>query len=418
MKGRLMWVGDAVAATGFAKATHGICDVLRHHWDVHVLGINYRGDPHDYPYPIWPAMGGWQRGMDAFGVNRLGPMASMLKPDVIVVLNDVWNIPAYLKKAGNCPVIAMCMVDGKNSRGDGLNGCLACVFVTDFGRDEAHRGGYQGVSATIPLGVDLETFEPRDRQASRKALGLPPKLQREGFIVGNVNRNQPRKRLDLTIQYFAEWVRANDVNDAYLYLHVAPTGDQGYDVNQLCKFYGIGSRLIIAEPEIGMGIDEDRLVDTYNAFDIQVSTSQGEGFGLTTLEGMACGVPQIVPDWAALAEICPGAALMVPCTTQACTPNNINAIGGIADREEFIACLDRLYREPAERDRLTAAGILLAAKPCYRWQAIGEAMVSVIDQAMSPAQHRSVTRGDEAEDQADGRRRDGGTPEEPGAPVP
>ncbi len=383
MQRRLLWVGDAVVSTGFSRITHGVCDVLQENWEVHVLGINYTGDPHEYPYAIWPARGGLRRA-DAFGVARTAILATQLKPDLIVALNDPWNIPAYMKKAGNCPVIASMAVDGLNCRGQDVNGLAHAIFWTEFGQQEAADGGYRGDSTVIPLGVDIEQFTPGDRRVARKALGLPPRLQEEGFIVGNINRNQPRKRLDLTIGYFAQWLRDHDVQDAYLYLHVAPTGDQGYDCNQLAKYYGIASRLIIAEPEIGMGATEEHMVNTYRAFDVQITTTQGEGFGLTTLEGMACGIPQIVPDWAALGEICQDSALLIPCSSVACTPNNINAIGGIADMMKFVECLDRLYRTPGERKELSDAGILLASKDCYRWPDIGRRYAEVIDVALDP----------------------------------
>jgi glycosyltransferase involved in cell wall biosynthesis len=388
-KGKLLWIGDAAVSTGFAKVTHGVLEELRHEWDISVLGINYTGDPHPYPFDIYPARELAFRD-DAFGVSRSPRLITRLKPDLIVVLNDPWNVPAYMKKAGNCPVIASMAVDGLNCRSRQLNGLAHAVFWTEFGLEQARRGGYQGSASVIPLGVDLEVYKPADKAEARRLLGLPPKLQTEGYIVGNVNRNQPRKRLDLTIQYFAEWIRTKDIGDAYLYLHVAPTGDQGYDVSQLAQYYGVASRIIMSEPDIGQGVSEEMLAMTYSAFDCQITTSQGEGFGLTTLEGMACGVPQILPDWAALGEIFADAALLVPCTSTACTPNMINAIGGIADRWEFMECLDRLYRSEAAREDLRQRGIQLAARSCYRWPTIGQAFGRAIVEALDPT---TLSRG-------------------------
>ena len=146
------------------------------------------------------------------------------------------------------------------------------------------------------LGVDLKQFKPVDRQEARRALNFPEKLW-DAFIFLNVNRNQPRKRMDLCISYFAQWLHMTQVKDAFLFLHVAPTGDAGYDVNQLAQFYGIANRLIISEPEIGLGVSEEILVRTYCAADVSISTTQGEGMGLTTLEAMACGLPFMGPDW-------------------------------------------------------------------------------------------------------------------------
>jgi glycosyltransferase involved in cell wall biosynthesis len=402
MKKKLLWVGDAACETGFARITHHVLDVLRDEWDVSVLGVNYHGDPHDYPYDIYPTSYA-----DPFGFRRLGKLATKIKPDCIFLLTDPWHIPTYLKEAGNCPAIASVAVDGKNCRGRGMNGLVAAIFWTEFAATEAGYGGFQGKAAVIPLGVDTEIYRPFDRSDARKALALPPGLHDDGFIVGNVNRNSPRKWLDLTVAYFAEWVRSNSIDDAYLYLHLLPTGGQGWDIAQLVQYYGITNRLIYP-PKLGQlhGVPEAALSMTYSAFDVNVTTTQGEGFGLTTLEASACGIPAIVPNWSALGEIyADGGALLVPCTSYVHTPNHVNAVGGMADREKWIGCLDRTYREPALREKLGAEGIELANRQCYRWPEIGALYGSVIDQSLAGPSVRIL--GNDGEDEATRRRTDG-----------
>ena len=381
---KLLWVGDAGCESGFAKATHHILDVLRKYWDVSVLALNYRGDPHPYPYPLYPAASGG----DAFGVRRLAGIAQQVLPDVVVVQNDVWNMPAYMAKLANIPTIGVLAVDGRNSRGRELNGLTLGIFWTQFGLNEARQGGYTGEGAVIPLGVDLNVYQPSDRVQSRLNRGLPPRIGK-AFIVGNVNRNQPRKRLDLSIAYFAEWVRTKQISDAFLCLHVAPTGDVGYDCRQLAAYFGVANRLILFEPEVWHGIAEEQLAQTYSCFDVQINTGQGEGWGLTTMEGMACGIPQIHGNWAALGEWPTGASVQVECTTLACTPNNINAVGGIPDREQFIDALDQMYRDPEGRAEIAAAGQELVNRPEYRWEHIGERFAEEIQKALD----KEITTG-------------------------
>jgi hypothetical protein len=55
-------------------------------------------------------------------------------------------------------------------------------------------------------------------------------LKEEDFIVFNGNRNQFRKRIDITISAFAEF--AKERPNAKLYLHMG-TKDQGWDVMQV-----------------------------------------------------------------------------------------------------------------------------------------------------------------------------------------
>jgi glycosyltransferase involved in cell wall biosynthesis len=375
---RLVWVGDAVASTGFAKGTHKILEVLRKEWDVHVLGLNYYGDPHDYPYKIYPA----QNGGDFFGIRRLPSFLEQIRPEMVVIQNDPWNFPQYLKSTGNVPVIGIVAVDGQNCRGEQLNGLQHAIFWTEFGATEAAKGGYRGTSSVIPLGVDLDLYKPIDRSVARNSIGLPPYTE-NAFIVGNINRNQPRKRLDLTIQHFCEWVKSYRIDNALLYLHVAPTGDQGYDCKQLMRYYGVSGRLILSIPEIIYGVKESMMPYVYNCFDVQVSTTQGEGFGLTTLEGMACGVPQIFPAWSALDELFSDAADAIPCSTFAATPNEINVIGGIVDKDLFIGSLNRMYKNDGHRLQQSAAAFQKARDPRFQWDRIGNQYKETLNNVFS-----------------------------------
>jgi D-inositol-3-phosphate glycosyltransferase len=371
MKKRLLWIGDAAVSSGFARATHHVLNALQEDWEILVLGLNYQGDPHSYPYPIFPC---WPGG-DAFGLGRTKQLVAELEPALVIVQNDPWNVPQYLKRIGDkVPVVAVCPVDGKNCRGAGLNGCTAVIFWTQFGLGEARAGGFTQPGYVIPLGVDRKIYRPTSRSEARSSL---PKPLQEGFIVGNVNRNQPRKRLDLSVSYFAEWVLSKQIEDAFLYLHVAPTGDLGYDLIQLMEYYGLKKRLAIRVPDIGHGDMEDELAQAYSIFDIQINTGQGEGWGLTTLEGMACGIPQIVPRWSALGEWAT-AAIQVPCTEIAVTPNNVNVVGGIPDRYDFIDAMDRFYQEPELRRQHSDLGLTLAEQPRYDWTNIGEKFAAVL----------------------------------------
>src|SRR5690606_19600582 len=103
-----------------------------------------------------------------------------------------------------------------------------------------------------------------------------------------------------------------------------------------------------------------------------VSTTLGEGWGLTTMEGMACGVPQIVPEWSALAEWPRGGVRYVPVTSYAAAAQQLNTIGGVADAAGFVAALEQLYRDDLAREALGRRGRELVSRSEFRWSAIGE----------------------------------------------
>lgn len=379
---KLLWIGDAVAATGFARSTHKILDTLRHHWDVTVLGLNYLGDPHTYSYPIYPCYPGG----DFFGVGRTKELIDKVQPDLIVIQNDPWNFPAYVKQIdGKVPTVGIVAVDGLNAPGYALEGIQHAIFWTEFGRDQCAAGGWQGESSVIALGVDRSIYFPQNRTKCRKLLFPNHPQLWEAFVVGAVARNSPRKRLDLTILFFADWVKKQGVRDAYLYLHVGPTRDDAIDIKQLTHYAGLSGRVIHAIPDAGPGVDEDELAVTYNSFDVKLSTTQGEGMDLPTLEAMACGIPCVVPRWSALAEWAE-AAVFVNCDSVACTVNGINVVGGVPNRAGTIQALSDLYKSPDFRKRCTDAGIALVAQPKFDWVQIGASMQDVLTDVLTPAE--------------------------------
>lgn len=126
------------------------------------------------------------------------------------------------------------------------------------------------------------------------------------------------------------------------------------------------------------------MAETYNCFDLNVSTTQGEGFGLTTLESMACGVPQILPDWSALGDWAKGAALMVPCPTTHIGPPYVNVIGGVPDEAKFIDALDLMYRNPSTRAEHALAALGRAAEPRFAWPAVGAAYLDILNSLLGP----------------------------------
>ena len=385
MKRSLLINGDAVSATGFARATHKITDILHHSYNIDLLGINYWGEPHNYPYRIHPANPGGHG--DSWGLWRIKDMLQAIRPDALVLQNDPWNVVEYVQRfAGTLPIIAFMPVDGKNcAAGKKLNGLALAIFYTQFALDEARKGGYEGPATVIGLGVDRAIYRPIPQKLAR-AKTLGNNVPEGAFIVGNVNRNQPRKRMDLSVAYFAEWIKRRNITDAYLYLHLAPTGDKGWDVRQLARYYGISNRLIVPKnTQLGVGVSEEFLAHVMAGFDVGINTGWGEGFGLTTLEMMSCGIPQIVGDWSALGEWAAPAAMLIPCTSTTTMWNDVNVIGGIADRELFIEALDQLYRDRDLRAAMGADSVALASQMQFNWTEIGLTFGDAIESALAGA---------------------------------
>lgn len=375
---RLLWVGDAAVPTGFATVTHSVLAHLHQNWEVIVSGINYEGAPHAHPYTILPA---WQGG-DMWGMNRFSALCAEYVPDVVIINNDWWNVAAFLDHAPKgLPIFGYMPVDGQNLNPADirrLNELAGAIWYTDFGHQEAVRAGFSGARHVIPHGIDASFWQPVDRASARQDLGLA--LPADAFIVGNVNRNQPRKRLDVAIHHFASWAHARNVPNAWLLLHCA-TKDTGWNLQRVAEFYGVADRLILTGPQdLRDAVDASRLRLVYNALDLQISTTLGEGWGLTTMEGMACGVPQIVPDWAALGEW-PGPAVRVRCKAKLVHPE-INTVGALPDELAFADALQRGYEDAAWRKQASRESAAFVRQERFQWATVAAQFDALLAQTV------------------------------------
>ena len=381
-KRRLLWIGDSptTAWTGFGRAAFHIIKELQTRFDVHVVGTTYDGCPYNresMPYDVYPISKG------------VPEVLRIVQPDVVLAQHDPWHVQNWLRESGKIPVVAIMPIDGKNCRCDYLNELAMAVWWTKWSEQEARIGGYTGPSCVVPLGVDLDIYKPIDKQQARVAIGLPPEVH-DKFIVGCVARNQPRKRLDLLVRHFAEWVKLRGIDDAYLYVQTAPTGEAAYDIASLMRYEKLESRMLLVTPAIYRTLPETTQAGVYNSLDVYFTTTQGEGWGLPVMESMACGVPCVVPEWSALADWAKDAAVFSPCGDIAGTINSfapmsgakIAVIGGVPNKADNVAALDRLYRDADFYGDARARGLALVNRPEFRWPAIGQGVLAAVENAL------------------------------------
>lgn len=386
---RLLWVGDAACGSGFGKATHHIVKHLVDQCEVLAIGINYQGEPHEEPYHIWPAyIGG-----DPIGVGQLKKLLPRLRPDVIVLQVNPWHVPPFMrvinamlakKEIDKKPIIVgIIAVEGKNCKGSDMKGLDRAIFWTEFGKNEAR--GWDGPSGVVPLGVDLDVWKPGDRVEARKALGLPEDCY-DSFIVGNVNRNQNRKRLDLSILYFAEWYHTHGRPNAHLYMHCLPGSSTHVDLDQLADYCGIQARMILPVfKDFFSGVLEKWVVTTTQAFDVGINTSLGEGWGLTTMEGMACGIPQIATNHSAIPEWGGDAVRLIPTCSVGVMPDVYTMIGGVPDKDETVRAINDFYCNTDYREEMSWRALAKVTEPRFRWENIAEGFAREIKEAMCSA---------------------------------
>ena len=321
-KAKLLWCGDIVAMTGFSRVTENVISRLKDDFEIVVLGNNWWGDPTPLQeeYKMYPSSNRHQTA--PFGEQRIREIVEREQPDVVFTINDMWIINEQyrqiqdLHKQGKFKFVGYAPMDSY-----GWIGCLdetandwdAIISYTEFGAHEFVRGGIYKPIAVIPHGVTPGQFYPMDRNECRRKLGLKEDI----FIVFNGNRNQFRKRQDITIKAFAKF--AVNKPEAQLYLHMG-LKDQGWDLmgvfaREMSKV-GLdpNGRIIMTTQSDGPpNVSVEMLNTIYNACDVGVNTCKGEGWGLVNFEHAACGVPQVVPDHTSCKEIFEGYGELIRC---------------------------------------------------------------------------------------------------------
>jgi hypothetical protein len=120
----------------------------------------------------------------------------------------------------------------------------------------------------------------------------------EGHIYLNINRNSQRKRLDLTIQAWALHVK--EFPKDVLILTTSAKGF--YNLQVICAMENIDQKNIRIIDTTEHALSDESINILYNIADFGINTSNGEGFGLSTLEHATLNKPQVVIDIGAYRE--------------------------------------------------------------------------------------------------------------------
>ncbi|MBN1863518.1 MAG: glycosyltransferase family 4 protein [Victivallales bacterium] len=200
-----------------------------------------------------------------------------------------------------CPLeVAMSSVRRRHE-GKYLGLCGGVVTLSESMR-EVMLGVHPGVSgkphAVIPGGADSVKFRPvanRDEKArTRRDLGFAE----DDFIILTTRRLVPRTGVDVLIEAFAEVCEMAE-SHGRLKLVVTGSGVMEADLRRLAVDKGVSGSVIFTGHVGGV-----RLSEHYRCSDIFVMpTRHLEGFGLSTVEAMASGLPVVGTDVGATREI-------------------------------------------------------------------------------------------------------------------
>lgn len=324
-KTRILAWGDYCASTGFGTVMSNIMRNLNNtgNFELDIVGINYDGGPYDsekWPGHVWPAISALRMQgpyHDYHGRQVFLDRLAMGDYDVVFIIQDTFIVLPIVEKIlelqRNKPksfsTIFYYPFDC-TPPAEWVTQCVAAfdfpVAYTEYAKNESRK--YLGTLANrhdvIFHGTNTQDFYPlSDKKEVRESV-FPPFADK--FIITNINRNQSRKDLSRSFMVLKE-LKDRGHDDFLLYLHSQET-DFGGSLIQLSKNFGLepGVDWTLPNPQqfsAHSGFPIDFVNRIYNASDCYLTTTHGEGWGLSITEAMATGLPVVAPDNTSLPEI-------------------------------------------------------------------------------------------------------------------
>ncbi len=389
-KPKILWSGDIVARTGFARVTENLITRLKDKYEIVVLGNNWWGDPNEFQkdFRMYPSSNRFQT--EPFGSLRIREIVEKEKPDLVFINNDAWIVNSLYAQIKSLHEARKGRGGGEGGGGGGgWTGCLKdhanawdnIVVYTEFGAYEFMSAGIQKPVTVIPHGVTDGQFFSVNKKEARKKLGIPE----EGFIVFNGNRNQGRKRIDITIDAFAQFAVGRP--DTKLYLHMG-LKDQGWDIMPLFSREMLkrgldpnGRIVMTAQSPHPPSVPVELLNLIYNTADVSVNTCKGEGHGLVNHESAACGIAQVVPNHTSLKEIFEGAAPLIDnCFID--VDMNYNRDMPVPSAEHLCEILCDLYENREKLEEVGKACYERATDTKYQWDTVAHQFEEVFAETL------------------------------------
>jgi glycosyltransferase involved in cell wall biosynthesis len=235
----------------------------------------------------------------------------------------------------------------------------------------------------LPHAVDSQYFHPRtleEKQEIKKQ--ILPEEDHDKFIAFWNNRNARRKQSGSLVWWWKEWIdKRNLSGKAQLIMHTDPFDSHGQNLNEIVAELGMNNREVMFSTR---KIPLESMFSLYTAADCTINIADAEGFGLATLESLACGTPIIANMTGGLQEQIMGADgpfgfPIYPTSKSIIGSQQVPYIyEDRISKEQLHAALDKMYAlSTEERHELGAKGAKHVQQN-YNFKQFGEKWVNLM----------------------------------------
>lgn len=148
------------------------------------------------------------------------------------------------------------------------------------------------------MGEDVESKNGRWDEYLLNTVDRLLDIQKGRFVFLVVAQNiGVRKRLERAMKAYSIFIEKNrQLKDrTLLHIHTQPFNPEGIPVMKIAQKLGIEKNTIFSYGRWKGGWTATEMSILYNSCDCHLSASSGEGFGISTIESMACGLLTVGP---------------------------------------------------------------------------------------------------------------------------
>jgi glycosyltransferase involved in cell wall biosynthesis len=426
----LVWCDSPTVPTGFGVVAKNLLKDMHKFFDIAVLGINYFGD-HSYDtskYFIYTV-----ERTDPLGFRRMDSVIKNFKPDIMFMFQDIFHIdmiaPKIREEFKYLPILTYFPIDGSPVSQAWKSAFLLpehLITYSQWAVDEVRTAVKE-----LPKNKQIEIlYHGVDTNAFNKAPSSVRKRIKDErgwtgkFVVLNNNRFQPRKMAPLSFRAFALFNKGYkvcdcgnvylaskdfcDLNgcdkthvtdqkdprpDSALYLHMnvsemtmGPGNSNllhAHLINAGFIDSDVNNSLYLFEKNIynpGDALTESQLNEIYNGADINVTSTIGEGCGLSLLEASATGTTSIAPKNSAIPEVLGNVGHLIPnkCLINIAMDNA--HLRPIVDVHKFVQALELEYQKWLEngKHKVINEEAMTRVNEKFLWQDKRDQLVSAI----------------------------------------
>lgn len=356
----------------------------REEYMVHYVGVGYKGPRIEQPdLTIYPTN---LEGGDVMGSYFAREMILDVEPECVFILQDVWHFQRYMAVfddlKGTTKFIGYTPIDGEVVGTEFIDSLLrldTLVLYTEWAREQVRNAMLKLADESdlprlevVAHGVETETFYQLEDKAGVRQEVFPG-MEEDAFVILNASRPCIRKRVDITLRAFAAFAHGKPAN-VKLCLHQAIREDQSNHLLDMIDQLGIKERVVInpfSGRRDGEVLTDGDLNKLYNACDVGVNSSMGEGWGLVSFEHAATGAAQIVPDHTACGPLWRNAGVLVDVEE-----SDVGQISPFVMSQPRVnalqAAFEQLYSDEQKRTEIAQSCHHLANESKYSWHSIAQ----------------------------------------------